>query len=264
VEQNFKGGSIMAEKGVQVIDRVFDILELLVVEGKGLGVTEISKKLGLSKSTVHRILNGIASRGYLEKSEDGIYSLGIQFVELASRRLNNVELVTESRPYLQELTNIIKQSSHLAILDECDAVYIDKVELIKNIRLYSQIGKRIPIYCSALGKSLLLDKSDEVILEKFEKCKLDKLTENTKIDSQEFLQEIRISRRVGYTVDNEEHDEGIRCIAAPIYDYRNKIVAAISTAGPCNLISKEQEAYISDLVKKYALLISKRLGYLNK
>ena len=180
VELSFKGGNIMAEKGVQVIDRVFDILELLVIEGKGLGVTEISKKLGLSKSTVHRILNGIASRGYLEKSEDGIYSLGIQFVELASRRLNNVELVIESRPYLQELTNIVKQSSHLAILDDCDAVYIDKVELVKNMRLYSQIGKRIPIYCSGLGKSLLLDKQDTVILEKFERCKLDNLTEDRK------------------------------------------------------------------------------------
>ena len=264
MELSFKGGNIMAEKGVQVIDRVFDILELLVIEGKGLGVTEISKKLGLSKSTVHRILNGIASRGYLEKSEDGIYSLGIQFVELASRRLNNVELVIESRPYLQELTNIVKQSSHLAILDDCDAVYIDKVELVKNMRLYSQIGKRIPIYCSGLGKSLLLDKQDTVILEKFERCKLDKLTEKTIIDSQEFLQEIRISRRVGYTVDDEEHDKGISCIAAPIYDYRNKIVAAISTAGPCDSISEDQKEYIINLVKKYALLISKRLGYLNK
>ena len=224
MERNFRGDYIMAEKVVQVIDRVFDILELLVLEGKGLGVTEISKKLGLSKSTVHRILNGIASRGYLEKSDDGIYSLGIQFVELASRRLNNVELVTESRPYLQELTNIIKQSSHLAILDDCDAV----------------------------------------ILEKFEKCKLEKLTEKTKIDSQDFLQEIRNSRRKGYTLDDEEHDEGIRCIAAPVYDYRSKIVAAISVAGPCDVISKEQEEYISSLVKKYALLISKRLGYLNK
>ena len=254
----------MAEKGVQVIDRVFDILELLVLEGKGLGVTEIGKRLGLSKSTVHRILNGIASRGYLEKSEDGIYSLGIQFVELASRRLNNVELVTEARPYLAELTNIAKQSSHLAILDESDAVYIDKVELVRNLRLYSQIGKRIPIYCSGLGKSLLLDKSDKDILERFENCRTVKLTEKTKINSQDYLQEIKKSRRTGYTVDDEELDEGIRCIAAPVYDYRSKIVAAISIAGPCDVISRKNEENISNLVKKYALLISKRLGYLNK
>ncbi|MDO5516104.1 MAG: IclR family transcriptional regulator [Clostridium sp.] len=254
----------MAEKGVQVIDRVFDILELLVLEGKGLGVTEIAKRLELSKSTVHRILNGIANRGYLEKSEDGIYSLGIQFVELASRRLNNVELVTEARPYLSELTSIVKQSSHLAILDESDAVYIDKVELVRNLRLYSQIGKRIPIYCSGLGKSLLLDKDDSDILERFEKCRIDKLTKKTKIHSQDYLQEIRQSRKNGYTVDDEEHDEGIRCIAAPVYDYRGKIVAAISVAGPCDVIAKDKEENLSDLVKKYALLISKRLGYLNK
>lgn len=252
----------MIEKGVQVIDRVFDILELLALEKNGLGVSEIARRLDLNKSTVHRILGGIAERGYLEKTEDGVYSLGIQFVELASQRLSNIELSTEARAYLSELTNIVRQSSHLAVLDGSDAVYIDKMELVHNLRLYSQIGKRIPIYCSALGKSLLLDENDEVILEKLKTCSFEKLTATTLISSRAVLQEIKISRQRGWTIDDEEHDIGIRCIAAPIYDYRGKITAALSIAGPADIISPERDKENGELVKKYAFLISKRLGYI--
>lgn len=254
----------MAEKGVQVIDRVFDILELLAVESKGLGVSEIARRLGLNKSTAHRILGGITDRGYLEKTEDGIYSLGIQFVELSSRRLSNIELATEAKPYLSELTNIIRQSSHLAILDGSDAVYIDKVEVVHNLRLYSQIGKRIPIYCSALGKSLLLDECDEVILERLNECKFEKKTSTTLQNPEAVLKEIKASKKRGWTIDDEEHDAGIRCIAAPIYDYRGKIIATISTAGPSNAISKDRDEEIGGLVAKYAFLVSKRLGYIEQ
>lgn len=251
----------MSEKGVQVIDRVFDILELLAVENRGLGVTEIARRLELNKSTVHRILGGIADRGYIEKTQDGIYRLGIQFVKLSSERLSNIELTTEARPYLSELTNIIGQSSHLAILDGSDAVYIDKVEVVRNLRLYSQIGKRIPVYCSALGKSLLMDESDKAIIDTLNKCDFVKMTDTTKMTPQEVLLEIRNSKERGWTLDDEEHDVGIRCIAAPIYDYRGKITATISVAGPSTIISKEKDDEIGGLVSKYANMISEKLGY---
>ena len=200
-------------------------------------------------------------RGYVEKTEDGIYRLGIQFVKLASERLSNIELTTEARPYLSELTNIIGQSSHLAILDGSDAVYIDKVEVVRNLRLYSQIGKRIPVYCSALGKSLLMDESDKVILDTLNECTFVKMTDTTKMTPEEVLREIRQSKSRGWTIDDEEHDVGIRCIAAPIYDYRGKITATISVAGPSTVISKERDEEIGSLVVKYAEMISEKLGY---
>lgn len=254
----------MSEKGVQVIDRVFDILELLAVENKGLGVTEIARRLELNKSTVHRILGGITDRGYIEKTQDGIYRLGIQFVKLSSERLSNIELTTEARPYLSELTNMIGQSSHLAILDGSDAVYIDKVEVVRNLRLYSQIGKRIPVYCSALGKSLLMDESDEVIIDTLNKCDFVKMTDTTKLTPRDVLIEIRNSKTRGWTLDDEEHDVGIRCIAAPIYDYRGKITATISVAGPSSVISRDKDKEIGGLVVKYANMISEKLGYFAK
>lgn len=251
----------MSEKGVQVIDRAFDIIELLAVESAGLGVSDIARRLTLNKSTVHRILNSITERGYLEKTAEGTYSLGIKFVELSSNKLSGVELTTEAKLYLHELTNKLGQSSHLAILDGSDAVYIDKVEVTKNLRLYSQIGKRIPAYCSALGKSLLIDTEDSVILSILGGKKMDKFTNTTLTTAKAVLEEIKEARVTGWTIDDEEHDEGIRCIAAPIYDYRGNIIASVSSAGPNNIYTKDRDEEISRFVIETAYEISIRMGY---
>lgn len=253
----------MSEKGVQVIDRTFDIIELLAVEPQGLGVSDVARRLSLNKSTAHRILNAITDRGYLEKTQDGLYSLGMQFVELTSRKLGNIELTTEAKPYLNELTAKLGQSSHLAILDGSDAVYIDKAEVTKNLRLYSQIGKRIPVYCSGLGKSLLLDTDNQTILAVLRRCRMEKLTEHTLLSPEAVLDEIKASRVRGWTIDNEEHDEGIRCIAAPVYDYRRKVIAAISVAGPSAFFTKEKDVEYSKIVCETARKISARMGYRN-
>lgn len=251
----------MSEKGVQVIDRTFDIIELLAVESQGLGVSEVARRLSLNKSTAHRILNAITDRGYLEKTADGMYSLGMQFVELTSRKLGSIELTTEAKPFLNELTAKLGQSSHLAILDGEDAVYIDKVEVTRNLRLYSQIGKRIPIYCSGLGKSLLLDLDNQTILSMLRRCKMERLTEHTLVTPEAVLEEVQVGRTQGWTVDNEEHDDGIRCIAAPVYDYRGKIIAAISSAGSSAFFTKEKDAEYSKIVCQTARSISARMGY---
>ncbi|MCX4269999.1 MAG: IclR family transcriptional regulator [Lachnospiraceae bacterium] len=252
----------MSEKGVQVIERTFDIIELLAVEPQGLGVSDVARRLSLNKSTAHRILNAITDRGYLEKTADGIYSLGMQFVELTSRKLGSIELTTEAKPFLNELTAKLGQSSHLAILDGSDAVYIDKVEVTKNLRLYSQIGKRIPVYCSGLGKSLLFDTDNQTILSLLRNCSMERLTETTLLTPEAVLEEIEIGRKQGWTVDNEEHDEGIRCIAAPVYDYRGKVIAAISSAGPSSFFMAEKDKEYSKIVCQIAQNISERMGYL--
>lgn len=257
----FRKGVTMAEKGVQVIDRTFDIIELLAVEPQGLGVSDVARRLSLNKSTVHRILNAVAERGYLEKTAGGIYRLSMQFVELTSTKLGSLELTTEARPYLNMLTEKLGQSSHLAILDKSDAVYIDKVELRKNLRLYSQIGKRIPVYCSGLGKSLLLDMEDDVILSLLKSCQMHKLTAKTHTTPEAVLEDIRNARKLGWTVDDEEHDEGIRCIAAPVYDYRGKIIASVSSAAPSTFFEKEKDEEYSKIVSETARQISERMGF---
>lgn len=256
------GRNKMSEKGIQVIDRALDILELLATEKGGLGVTEIGIKLGLHKSTVHRIVSAMGERGYIEKAaKNGIYKVGLKLVELSSILLSNVELKTEARSYLWELTSKLNLTSHLAILDGVDAIYIEKVDVLSNIRLYSQIGRRIPVYCSALGKSLLSGLFDEELENVVSKCNFIKLTPNTIIDGSELIRQIKQVRVTGWSVDDEEHDEEIRCIAAPVFDYRGKVIAAVSISGPISTVSKEKDESNGELVAGVALKISKRLGY---
>lgn len=252
----------MADRGIQVIDRAFDILEILSVERNGLGVTEIGNRLALHKSTVHRILSAMAERGYIEKaSEKGVYKIGLKLVEISSIYLNNVELKTEARPYLSELTSKMNQPTHLATLNGDDVVYIDKVEVVNSIRLYSQIGLRVPVYCSALGKSLLSGLSDAELEERIARVQLTPYTEFTVTSKEEYIRQVKQVRQRGWALDDEEHEAGVRCIAAPVFDYRGKAIAAVSVSGPAGVITPKRDEEVASLVKDAAIKISKRLGY---
>jgi len=252
----------MAANTVQSIDRAFEILETLAIEREGLGVTEIGKKVGLHKSTVHRILNTMAERGYIEQNQDtGAYRLGLKFIELCSLYLNNVELKTEAQLYLRNLSALTGQPVHLATLVDGAAVYIDKIEQYNNIRMYSAIGKRIPLHCTAVGKALLSDKSPEYIRKLLDQNQLTSFTPNTLTDLDQILEEINRVKELGWAKDDEEHEVGIRCIAAPIYDYRRRIIAAVSTSGNKNIISSDKDEEIAQYVIKAARDISKRMGY---
>lgn len=252
----------MAERGIQVIDRAFDILEILSVEKDGLGVTGISNRIGLHKSTVHRILNSMVSRGYIEKLPDrGTYKIGLKLIEISSIYLNSIELKTEARPYLGELTSRLGLPVHLATLDGIEAVYIDKVDVLNNIRLYSQIGRRVPVHCSALGKCLISGLDGQELEELAGRIKFTRFTNNTITDKKTLLEQVRLVGTQGWALDNEEHEAGMKCIAAPVRDYRGTIIAAISVTGPSGTVSPERENEIGGIVVEASRKISRRMGF---
>ncbi len=249
-------------KGVQTLDRALDILELLATEKNGLGVTEIGTRIGLHKSTVHRLLAALGERGYVEKNTDfGTYQLGLKVVEISSLHLNSIELKTEAAPFLRKLAAESTQPVHLATFVDGEVIYIEKVQTLNTIRMYSQIGKRVPIHCSAVGKALLIGLSDDEVRKVLQNRELHSYTTNTLTDVESILEQIKGSKVQGWTIDDEEHEENIRCIAAPIYDYRGKVIAAVSTSGPDNVISKERDKEICGYVLEAAQQISKRMGY---
>lgn len=252
----------MSEKAVQTLDRALDILEILAVQKNGLGVTEIGNLSGLHKSTAHRLIKALCERGYVEKaSESGTYKLGMKIIEISSIHLNSIELKTEATPFLRQLASETGQPVHLATFIDGEVIYIEKIDTLNTIRMYSQIGKRVPIYCSAVGKALLSGMSENEALICIGDIIFSKLTPNTIIDKSVLIKEIESTRQKGWAVDNEEHEEGIRCIAAPIYDYRGKVIAAVSASGLKHIISPELDKEISQYVIKAAGEISKRMGY---
>ncbi len=254
----------METKGAQLLIRALDIVELLSLERDGLGVTAIATKLALNKSTVHRILNALLERGYVEKSEGGsAYRLGLRFVEITALRLNHLELKTEAAPVLRKLADMMGQPVHLAILSGSDAVYIEKIDPISNIRLYSQIGKRIPAYCSALGKALLVDHPEKELDVLMEGRPIERLTPKTAAGLAEFKADVARCAERGYAIDDEEHDLGIRCVAAPVRDYTGKIIASLSLAGDSNVISPETDEEHAASVMAAAAEISRRMGWVD-
>lgn len=252
----------MDVKGVQTLDRALDIIELLSLEKNGIGVTEISHKLDLHKSTVHRLLNALAVRGYVEKEDrHSKYSLGLKFVEIGSHRLNHLELKIEASPSLRSLADRNRQPVHLAILSGNEVVYIEKIEPVANLRMYSQIGKRVPAYCSALGKSLLSEMKDDELKKLLCEIEFKPFTPKTHSTIDQLIADVDSVRQKGWSLDDEEHEPGIRCIASPVRDYTGKIIAAVSVSGDCRIIAPERDSEIAVSVMNTANIISKRMGF---
>ena len=240
----------MEKATVQSIDRALSIIEALAGEKEGLGVTEISTRVGLHKSTVHRLLSALGERGYVEQRSGGAHAHRKNVVEgnsvdLGGRRLNN------------------KAPVHLSMLDGLEIVYIDKIETIHSIRMYSQIGRRSPALCTASGKALLSGLPDAELCERIRSTKLPTYTSRSITDPEALIKEVRLTRTRGWSRDDQEHEPGIRCIAAPIYDYRGNIIAAVSTAGLKQIITPARDEEIAGFVMDAALSISRRMGYRN-
>jgi IclR family transcriptional regulator, KDG regulon repressor len=236
---------------VQSIDRAFDIIELLSQETRGLAMTEIGRRLNLNKSTVHRLLASLRERGYIEKDDEtGNYKLGLGFIELASLYLNSLELKTEARPFLNQLTKLTGQTAFLAIMDGNEIVYIDKVETYDSLRRYTIIGKRLPMHTTSLGKAMLSGMDDDEIEALYPDKKLKILTKKTIQTFDDLMAAVRQVRARGWSQDDEENEKGTRCVGSPIFDYRGRVIAAVSLAWDISISpNKTWNDYAKQVVK---------------
>lgn len=250
---------------VQAVDRAMLILETLGTNKDGAGITSIAIETGLHKSTVHRLLSTLMQSGYVEKEvKSDVYRLSAKILALASSVLDRMDIRKISKPYIRILAESVGEVVHLSILDGDEAVYIDKEESSKpgSIRMHSQIGRRVPLYCTAVGKVLLSRTDDNLIKELLSNKEMIKFTQNTIGNIEEFINEVIKARFEGYAMDNIEHEEGIRCIAAPVHDRNGKVVAAISISGPIFYITEERLPELKETILRISRDISAQLGYI--
>lgn len=250
------------EETVRVVDRVCDILELLSAAAAPMGVSEIARATGMSKATIHRLISSLCARRYVEKAAGGLYSIGYKMIEMASTRINNLELVTEAKPFLGDIMRELDLTAHLGILDGCDVVYVEKMDIYPDTRLYTQVGYRSPAYCSSIGKCLLSGLSGDELEDALALCDFKRYTANTIIDRREFKNHLKEVRRQGWAMDNEEYQIGHRCVGAPIFDYRGTPVAAISASGSVLRLSDERLDDVIREVTSAARNLSRRMGYI--
>ena len=244
---------------IKVLEKALSILELFDEKGKEFTVTEISGGLGLNKPSTFRILSNLEDAGYLDKDpKTARYSLGPKLYHLGSLAEPHARIRKVARPFLKKLNEQCHETVHLAVLDYGEALYVGKIEGKRTIRVITRVGARLPAHCSGVGKVLLSALSEDSLVNTLSEKGLSRFTENTITDFDLLKQELATCKGRGYAIDNEEIEEGLKCVAAPVYE-NGKIVAAISISAHSERFNKETPRYVS-LVKKAAKGISDALS----
>lgn len=250
------------EEKVRVLDRAFDILDILSENIVPMRLSEIATASGLSKSTVHRILSAMLERSIVAKTETGAYTIGYKIIEFAGTHINNLELLTEAKPYLSRIMRELDLTAHLGILDGADVVYLEKLDGHPNAQSYTQVGHRSPGFCSSIGKCLMAGMSRDELDDVLDLCDFKKYTPNTITNRRDYIRHLKEVRRQGWAMDDEEYEIGHRCIGATVYDYRGLPVAAISASGSVSLLSDDRIEAVIGKVKELAAQLSRQIGYI--
>jgi|TARA_R110001583_G_scaffold61594_1_gene181842 IclR family KDG regulon transcriptional repressor len=246
---------------VSSVMKMFAIITALA-EHKSLGITELSQIVMSSKSTVYRFLQTMKMLGFVsQEGDDDRYWLTLKLFEISSKALEYVDLVSLTEPYMASIGEKTKEALHLGIRDGDSIIYIYKVDAQYNLRMQSRIGGRNPLYSTAIGKVLLAEHSESDIRQIFEKVDFIPSTSKTHVSVDSLLEELNEVKNQGYGVDNEEQEEGLRCIAAPIHDRLGNVIAGLSVSFPTLRHSTEKfDQYVS-LLQDAAISISQKLGY---
>ncbi|WP_042347241.1 IclR family transcriptional regulator [Bacillus massiliigorillae] len=252
----------MAERLIQSIERAADILELFLAFDQELSVKEISDKLGLSKSTVHGIIKTLEHRGYLQQNKDDLkYRLGLKLFELGNRVSHQFDLGQIARPIMKELVDELKETVHLVVFERGEVIYIEKLDGPRALRIYSHVGKRAPIHCTGVGKAILAFQEEEEMERLLLNSNLESFTEYTMTDKEELKKHLRLIRERGYSIDDEEIELGLKCVAAPIFDHHGDVMGAISCAAPKVRMDDARLTEVIKGIQQAAATISKSMGY---
>ena len=258
------GGGGKLRNGRTPLSSVANSLRLLKVftdDDYEIGISALAQRLGLAKSTVHRLASTLIEAGMLEQNPDsGKYRLGLALLELGLLVRRKMDVTNEARPFLRMLRETTGETVHLAILDHTSVLYVTKLESKQAIRMSSEVGSRAPVHCTADGKALLAFQGDEMI-DEFIGHGLAPRTPNTIATAAALRRDLASVRARGYAVDDEESEPGLRSVAAPIRKHSGEVVASLSIAGPAHRITKKRLlAHARELVGA-ADAISQRLGY---
>ena len=247
---------------VQVLDRALEILRVLGESESDRSLAELCATLKLHKSTVHRLMMVLESHRLVEKHPDtGRYHLGLRLFELGSKAISVLNLRERSRPFLDQVLSATQETVHLCILDEGEILYLEKLEPQRSVRLASRAGRRVPAYCTSVGKAILAELPEAEVDAIIRRSGLKQITPNTITTPAAFKEELRKIRAKGYSIDDEENEEGVRCVGAVVRGYSGRPAAAISVSGPAFRVSKANIAEIAKPVMQAAAALSRELGY---
>jgi DNA-binding IclR family transcriptional regulator len=251
--------------GVQVLDRIVAILNCFSNHTSERSFAELLQAVGLNKSTLYRLLEAMRSHDLIALDPPtGKYCLGMKLFELGMVSIGRLDVARVALPELETLVARVGETAHLCILDGSDVVYIAKVESKLSFRVPSNIGRRNPAYCTGVGKALLAHLPEQKLEEYLAQTEFRRFTRNTLTSPLALKRHFQQIRSQGYSVDDQEIEEGLRCIGAPVRDHTGEAIAAISVAGPATRMLKRNVRKLSSHVVAAADRISHRLGYVDR
>jgi IclR family acetate operon transcriptional repressor len=242
-------------RGVQSVGRTLDILEFLGSSEQEFGVSEIGAATRLSAGTVHRLLGTLVSRGYVRKNQrTRRYSLGLRALTMAITARERIGPL--ALPFLKELMQKSQETANLAVLEDGSTLYIEQVfPPARALRMFTDPGNRVPLHTTGTGKVLLAYQPPRLLEFILGRTRLSRHTVSTITDLSQLRAELQQVRRDGYASDFEEQEEGVRCLAAPVFGPDGNIFAAMSVSGPASrLDQRRMDAVVPDLKRISAAL----------
>jgi IclR family acetate operon transcriptional repressor len=246
---------------VQSVDRTLDVLEALATRRGATGISELSHLVGLHVSTVHRLLATLVDRGYVRQDpESSRYHLGSRIFTLASAADLHLDLRLVARPYLERMMRTSGETANLVTASDDEVVYLDQVASMHLVKMFTAPGMRAPLYCTGSGKAMLAFRGRE-FAERALAQPLKRRTTHTIVTRIALEAELAAIRARGYSVDNEEMEEGVRCLAVPVFDRRGECVGALSVSGPTTRMTVERVEKLAATARQIAGELSRQLGF---
>jgi len=251
----------MGQKTIQSLEKGLNIIFLFIEEKPSLTVEEIAQRSGLPKSTCYRFLNTLKRKNVIEFEEaSGKYKLGVRLLKLESAIYNSLSVAEISIPYLQQLSGISGETAQLVVLNKNEGICVERVESTATLRVMPDKGTPIHLHSGASGKVIMAylsaEERDRIIKEKG----LRKFTANTIINPDALRKELDEIRKHGYGISDQEIYQGVKAVAAPIFNARGKITASICVAGPRDRLTPKKVTNLVPRIKEAARKISDQLG----
>jgi IclR family acetate operon transcriptional repressor len=249
---------------VQSVERTFDILEVLATADDDLSLSQICEQLGLPLGTVHRLLGTLVSRGYAAQDRaTRHYGPGPRLLEMATRAGSSrrFQLDQIARPILHELTTATAETSNLLLLRGDEGVYSAQVPSPHMVRMFTEVGQRVPLYCTGGGKAILAGMPAEALEHYLARTALHGFTPQTLTTPDALRTAIMAARSQGFALDDEEREPNVCCVAAPIFDRSGTCLGAISISGPSTRLSRARAEALGPTIRAAADRCSRALGF---
>ena len=251
----------MDDNSARAVERALTILEALAERDNGMTNAEISRRLEIPKSSASYILRALERRGYLRRDgETNKYRLGLKTLSLSRGALDGLDIRRVALPEMRRLMERSHLTSHLAVLDHGEAVYVERVEAPGFVKMNTWVGRHMPIHCTSVGKALVAWLPEAEVKVLLKEHGMRRRTSKTIVLCGRYLQELARVREQGYAVDDEENNYGVRCVAAPIFDSLNRVVASVGVSGTTTQNDADHLPKVAELVKEAARKVSQQMG----